>query len=733
MADLTTASTDYASELRAAIRDYKTLAALKASTESLTQGDIVTAAGYRYQVAASGASDHDVARDDGAKLYVLPAYDGVWDEQWFDTADDATRVQKAINWTIAEQIANGVVYRVRVKGAYTMNQPLKLFDYNGTNSFNFISVHLEGTAQGYVAGETTTFTFTDVDEAGLVICNGRQITVKNIAIYGGANNRSLPSVNDILTRNSWWNTATAAESTYKVHAGINIDPFESALSAGERYAFFDGSGSEPNHYTISANNGTTQVTISHCDIQGWIYGVMCSGSGIQIGDSITIEKCNISYNKVAVVAGESQNRGITVNDCHAKGFDVFYAGGSQYVEGTGSGNYVNGGVLVYGYALVNASTDRGNGAFRNVYAEQICTFGYVDGGHGFSFQDCQIKFIHDENRAASVHLFGNGEVRFIGGYYGFYDNVERPFFFDSNVSIIGATMDGPPVPTNVNNGSDIKCENLSIRYGNFRGVDSGRFNGSFAANMASSRYALPGAILYDNARPYRVVGAMNVLSLGSATVSISAGVVSLTGVTNSDQIYVGDTLAVASSRSVSDNRASTASRLWTNCGYVTAVDTGTNTITLSDASIDLGDTESITIGIVKWPTVRPPIRGTTTSASTSVSGTFETDDFYVGSFIKGNGIPSGTRVEAITTSSITLSKAATASGTTDLYDAQLWPVDLYDSAPPSSGTFPTGSFCRNIAPSIDGNNMILRGWTCTTGGSPGTWSAVYGSSVTPAT
>lgn len=732
MADLTLTSTDYASELRTAIRDYKSLALLKASTESLTESDIVTAGGYRYQVAASAATDHDVARDDGEKLYVLPSDGAVWDEQWFDIADDADRVQAAIDWTIAQQKDNGLLYKVMVLGDYSMSKPLKLFDFDGVSTFTYVSVHIEAPAQGYVNNQRTEFNFTDLDQPGLVIQKVRQVRIKNISIVGGASITG-PSYDDLLASNNWWNTQSAVESgSYKIYTGILIDPFISTMSAGDKFTFFDGSGAEPDHYVTSSSEGSTQIQIDGCEVQNFVHGINCGASGVQIGDSITIKECNFTNLKVCVIAGESQNRGIAVNDCHAKNFDVLWANGSGFSEGTGPGNYVNGGVFVFGYALINADTGTGNGSFTNVYAESIWTFGYIGTGHGWTFKDCQIKILSNQNRHASLHLAGGGNVNFIGGYYGLYDNVAIPLHLDANFIVMGATFDMPPIRANLTNGGYCDWVSGHTRYGNPNGLIGSVGNGGFSANLGRAEYSWIGHKWQDGeSRVFECKSGYRVISIGTATVSISAGVVSLTSI-DTDNIFVGDVLSVLTNAAVSDNRNSTVTRQFWNCGRITSIDTGAGSCDLELASNDLSDTDVITVYLVRFPTIRQPQRGTTTASSTNVSGTFVVNDWPVGCPIQGEGIPSGARVAAITTSSITLTKAATQSGTTDIYDGVLWPSDVTSKVAPTSGDWPTGSFVRNSEPTVDGNNMLLLGWSCTAGGSPGTWAAVYGSNVTPA-
>lgn len=55
------------------------------------------------------------------------------------------------------------------------------------------------------------------------------------------------------------------------------------------------------------------------------------------------------------------------------------------------------------------------------------------------------------------------------------------------------------------------------------------------------------------------------------------------------------------------------------------------------------------------------------------------------------------------------------------------------NAAPIAGNHLVGDIVYNDTPIVDGNNMQLFGWRCTVAGTPGTWVAMYVSTVTPAT
>lgn len=688
--------------------------------------------GYDYEVLAADASGADLIAPNGIRYRVMPDGDGVWDRQFFTFEDDADRVNAAIRWTIDRQQAESTVYKVKVRGHYTMNKPISAFRLNGAGTdFLFRSVHIEAPAQGYVNALRTRFVFTDGQNPGIVTQSIRQLTIRNVAIIGAANNLSMPNYDRLLDRDGWWNVNGAAESGFRTHAGILVDPFRSTQAAAQRWPHFDGSTEGvPNHYVANSMVGSTQILIDQCDIQGWVIAVNTSGSQVQVGDSITIEKCNLSYNRNCVVIGESQNRGIAVNDCHAKGFDIMFAGGSGFMAGTGAGNYVNGGVYVFGYSMVHMDTARGPGAFTNVYCESIWAIGHITGNKPFQFANCKIKFIRDHNgRGVSTVMTGGADVVFDGGYVGAYEgSVNQIAMQNSFVVQGGCAFDGPPVPCNYPNGGYFHWISGSLRYGAFNGLIAPRMTGSFGAVLNGAIHALPGMPIMDGGGGggywENQSGLQELLiNASGVTATRSNGVVTLHNIDTSN-IFVGDTLFSGTQRAVSDHRRnpnSTTNALTWVMGRVEIIDTAAGTCTLSGGSVDIQEGVGHRVVVMRWASIRRPRRATITSGSNVLTGSFNNNEWAVGQRLAGPGIPSGARILSRNTSQITLTRNATESGETDIYDGLFLPVTVRRNSAPSSGDFHQGSVIHASRPVKDENDMIVTGWICTEGGSPGTW------------
>ena len=77
--------------------------------------------GLVYVVADPAVTDHQVTTL-GGKLYVEPVAGEIWDRQWFDIADDATRVQAVINFSTQYQFDKDAPFKVKVFGQYIINK-----------------------------------------------------------------------------------------------------------------------------------------------------------------------------------------------------------------------------------------------------------------------------------------------------------------------------------------------------------------------------------------------------------------------------------------------------------------------------------------------------------------------------------------------------------------------------------------------------------------------------------
>jgi hypothetical protein len=727
------------------------------TTNTVVAGEIIGTReeGYAYEVAASGATDHDAATAGGIKLYVLPTGAGVWDAQFFGIADDADRVQAAVNWVIAKAKSDQKSYKVFVVGQYTMDHPIGIFDFNGT-SFTFCTVDIEAPTGGYLANRRTTFKFTNPLWPGIVIHQARNVTIKNVSIVGSANTLLLPSYSTMLERDTvsppWWRRDGAGVDTgaadfdiggrvFGLHAGVVWDLFIASQTAADKFSYYDGStAGVPNHYV--GGGGTTATQLDNCEVQGWIVGAQTSGSNIQLGDSFTFRECNFSYNRVHYMIGESQNRGIVAVDCHGKGCDVILAGGSGYGAGTGAGNYVRGGVYVFNYAMVDISSARGNGAFTDVYVESTWCVGHTDGNFGFTFKDCNIKLIDGiANSSAQVdtHLSGSGKVNFIGGFVGSYANDPRRMNMvnSPDISFTNVTFSDAPFYFQDNVPTFDNCKARNVTSQNFGGTHVG----NFANFVARSTYALGDTFIDFQGDVWRAVSRSSGQSFGNTVVTVNGdGTATFTlSAANANNTLLNDHISVLTFTGVENNRARTPRNfILAGIGRVSNIAGTVITIEAVPLSLTSG---TYSLYNQRFPRVLRPTVGDLTSGSATVTNVSNTNDWSVGDFIRtpnnAGWVAAGTRVLAKDTSlnTLTLSNPATATRTAEwLCDGEFILINGMQQGVPTSGNFHPGAYVRNSnTRTVDANNMVLDGWVCVTGGAPGTWQPVYLSTVSPAT
>ena len=706
---------------------YADVAALQAAPGTHPAGTILTTQreGYAYQVADPGATDHDVTVG-ALKLYVQPTGGAVWDAQWFDIADDATRVQAAIDWAIT-RTAMGMAYKVMVVGVYTMHKPITLARLHSSGtSWDFVSVTVEAPAAAYLNNKKTVWKFTDLNAPGVVIHRGRKVTFRNISIVGSANNLLLPSYQDLLERNSWWNVNGARDEQFSPHVGVSFDHFDSALAPGSRYPYYDGSTpGVPDHYT-NRSGGTTQTLFEDCEIQGWVVGRLDAGSDIQLGDSIVFRDCNLSYNGVAWVPSESQNRGNALIECHGKGFDVLVSTG-RYGAGSGALNRVQGGVYVYGHSLVEGNVDTGDGSFEGVYVESTWALGHIDGRHGFTFSRCQIKLVDGLELGlpeVDLHLTGTGRVNFNGGYIGKNRNLPFRLRMEGYCNIDGTVLDELPFFTDY---TTQNIQHVPLRASG--GIASTQYLGNINSVLSNPKPGVGARIIFGDTI-WSSASEWSFIYGGGGTVTITGnGTATVSGM-DTDTVMVGDEIGVLTGWTGLNNENEPTTFRNVGIGRVTDVSGGV--VTLGGVPI------SFTDGTYQFYTFRIPLMrlhsfGDLAAGSSVIANVGPTVSWQVGDWIRAEGLPVYARVTAVNGTELTVSKPATQTRQgAELYDALVTLTYKLAKNPPGTGSYPAGSFVTNVAPTIDANNMVLQGWICTEGGTPGVWHPVYQSVTSPA-
>ena len=342
--------------------------------------------------------------------------------------DDAAAIQAAIDRALLLQNTTGKgSFKVLLPpGRYSISVPLEIFNY-AAPSFNNVSIHLCSESRGYVAAKRTELLPTFNDLPAIFIQKARNVRISGFSIRGKANDLLGATYRQLLNDevSPWWNTLGARDNPYSPHCGIAIDAFHVSLPTGaDRYPGYES------YYTSSTGAGGTSIMIDHMEIQGFIVGIGNTLSGTQIGDSTIIEHCDLSYNKVCVVNGQSQNRGLLVHNNHVKYCQV-YVDSTRYGQGLAPLGTISGGVVVFCKWLIMGNPTIDSATIRDLYVESIWSlgvWGWANAGHSLLIERCHIKFIDSKNNdnvpmeAVDVHFHNTSPVAFYGGYIGFNNN-----------------------------------------------------------------------------------------------------------------------------------------------------------------------------------------------------------------------------------------------------------------------------------------------------------------------
>jgi hypothetical protein len=634
-------------------------------------------------------------------------------------ADDTAAIQAAIDasWAAA---SSGGSYRVHLPpGIYKISDSLRLFQNNGT-TFDFTSFSFGGDARGYLANKKTLIKPTFKDKPAIIVQAARGTKLSFFSIDGLANNMSLPSYANLLddAESPWWNTGEARDQTYSPYCGIAIDPFGGSADTDNQYPGLD--------YYNKGNQGSTEVFIEEVECQGFIVGICINPSeDTQLGDSITLRHCNLSYNRVACSVGQSQNRGVVLENCHVKSAQIA-VDTTLYGQGNGPFPNVIGGVWVWIKWLLSGNSGWGQGSITNLYAESMWSLGFWgenSGGFPLSFNECHMKFIQPTEGGGSqsdTHLNAGGPVIFNGGYVGYYQNTYRrlSIFNAAKVTFNNTCLDGEPV---VRSRELLQMENCTLRYsggGLGYGIQT-RVDGSDVAIAGNAYIPMqPGARVITAGMDEWIAGAWDIVA-GDNSLTITAngnGTGSFTSA-NPGRYSVGAYVAPLEPWTGAGPSGPLGhAYIYMPIGRVASIVGNTVNLIEMPSSFTTG---SYTPYLWRLPTYKARSIGTTTNGSANITNVSPVGSWNVGDRINGTGIPVGATIIGKAGTTLTMNVNATASGTVAIWDADMRLARSYKSAAPTTGVWFRGDRVLNSAPSAGG----VEGWVCTATGAPGTWKA----------
>jgi hypothetical protein len=667
---------------------------------------------------------------------------------WKTASQNFAAIQKALDHMIWMNHAKGLDIPVETgAGVYDVNDALLMARISG-GAYAFFQGTMRGPAgKGYLASKAT-IRQTNKDLPALIIQGARGVEIRNLAFVGGANTQAQPSMPQILnddTGTPWWNTEGARDSRYSPHAGICVDPYATNLPPDGGYpgkeAFYIGYA------------GSSIITFDNVDVRGFIVGFMLSAHHqLQNNDSVTLRDCNYSYNKVGIAIGQSQCRGINIENPHTIGNRIF-VDCISYGQGNGPGPTVTGGVLVHlKYLYAGAESQSGTATFTGTYCEQMWSIGFTNGALPTAFINCNFAFAGEFDFGdgkfpmADAHLMANGPVMFKGGTLRFYQpytlgvttNPNLYIYAGRKVSFEGTTFEVPPIANEPDNVTFVDCP-VSNELGGFLGgmSDVFRFSnpGLVALGEGVPAYTTTGGSIFEGRgsdyRHWRNLNAFERIQLGGFTTVTAGDGVATFELSDPGAVKVGDVIIAYAEWAMSKPVAHATGLVGRNMPIGRVHSIVGNAITLRGVPPSYGGGSNI-LYVARYTRAKVRTRGTITSGSATIASASPTAFWRVGERIKGVGIPPGSHIISKTSDTITISQNATASGTVDLYDADLSLEEGFATAPPTTGVWFRGDFLKAYGGSaLDLNEQVLNGWICTKSGEPGDWHPVYTLTTSP--
>lgn len=392
--------------------------------------------------------------------------------KWFGAVgdgatDDIYPIQKAANWVMNNPSTPRTI--LFPAGTYNISGPILLAKLVSAQ-FAQVTVNLIGPTRtkdasaGYALIHTT---FNNTFAVG--IQKGKGCLIKDLAFDGIFDfpNTLNPIQIDTL-KFSQWTDGSARDSLYSPYSGIVIDPFSDSTG------YLSNSGMYPGLHQYCpaglSRGGTTDVLLDNVQIKNFIIGLMITPSNQQNGEEINMVDCNIGGNKVGWASGQAQTK-----ECHVDRFmcwdpehTIFDNQTYGFRRGNGGGQvYVNGGNIANGvFQLGNIHTVDFICTFKNIYSEGLFKLGFMGGGSGCNFTDCDFNFTTENPGIPYPDMFIYGgaghfvdtKLNLLGGV------VPRIILAGTNNTYIGGVISSPPYVESIDGNIN------SVSYPSFSGI-----------------------------------------------------------------------------------------------------------------------------------------------------------------------------------------------------------------------------------------------------------------------
>lgn len=605
--------------------------------------------------------------------------------------DDTVALQNAIDFALARQ---KILFLPT--GRYKITSSLIIGPWTGTSwALGWASVTFTGETYAYAALKGSEILPTFNDRPAISIQNARGVIIQNIMITGQNTIDTAIAANYSLMMNeATFITGGARDSRYSPYAAICIDPFSQTVPPDGGYPGMTA------YYTATAA-GSSKVIIDNVSISNFVVGIMITPNGVTANaEDIYFRACSVSYCKVSLAVGQSQSRAVSWQGGDAAfcyyGFDTRSYGLQQGVLPNIDGANMS------GKYLFNVAPNFGTPpAIQNIHAESFASIGSFYSpatsqqpvtfvSCGFAFADWSVGGL---TRAYADSVYSStAPTKFIGCAFinNVYNGVYRMYTTEPiNFDTCTFNTYEAELPLWRSAGVDTTQFTFMNFYSNVVNNDSSRGLGNtiltddtvaLYINSVDRAYAPYGGRvrLYDNSTNARraywnanTPTTQNQVTI-SATQSVSVGANGIGTMTVPDGLLVRTGDAVISVTAFTPE-GTTLSSGYNPIGIVTSV-VG-NSVTFSGAPQNF-ISGTYSIKTAWWPRYHLASTGDVTSASDQIINVTNPTTWKIGNKINGTGIVVGTYITNVSGTTLTLSKAATATNA----GVRLFDADLYYAA-----------------------------------------------------
>lgn len=605
---------------------------------------------------------------------------------WFgaipgDGKDDSWAIQKAIDFAV-NSAKNPIV---QLAGGNYMVSNVVIGKKSG-NEYDFVTLTLRGNTN--LVAPSTEFTCENKNGFCLNIQRGRNILIENISFVGRG--PAFTSLRQVVEASEAEYTAGLIANQYSQYNAINIDAFHSSIPVNVRYP-----GVAASWYTNTVRGGTSMTTIRNCSFLNFVNGVIESPAGVmQNGDNILVAECFFQGNKNCFSAGQNQSRANKLMGCYLL-FNQTIVNGQDYGNKQGTvADVINcniAGGVKYLYQV--------NGGFSgvnivNTFAESVYSLG-ISGDMPVTFTNSQITMLRDDtDEMFMAPMIAHGrQLSFIGGSLEFFDNINAtPFVMNiyGELSFNGTKLRGG-VPLN----SYYNMGRVKFNSVNFTTVDGGgRLDETSQTpyddiSLVVNKHIIPGMNykLLQRINAEAVNDKIETVFFEQARIRVNSRTRTAYFISDRPGRYRQyDALAelgpVVSNPSPYDRYPGSQGAL----GIVSQI--SGDTIKLRYVPYGIADNSVHRVSLVRIPKFLPRILGDVQNGSNVIRNVQVYGGIiYVGSRVKGAGIPDGAYITQVGQGTLTISLPATATVSNNpVYDAKVvftatYGAPLYPLAP----------------------------------------------------